>query len=103
MTNATELLHAYGYAVVLSLLFQVSAWAKCFVGEMYGPAEISGGVLLSWRVWFIACAAYWLGFLVVFLTRRQNPPVWRVFYTGLGFPALFIAAAIFVPRVYGAD
>ena len=104
MTRIGELLHWSGYGVVLSLMFQVSAWVVCFFnGSMYGPAQVSGGVLLNWRVWFISCAAYWLGFLGVFLTRRQRPPPWRVLYTGLGFPALFIAAAILVPRVYGAD
>jgi hypothetical protein len=104
MTRTAEQLHSYGYAVKLSLVFQMIAWGKCFVdGSMYGPAEISGGVLFNWRVWFISCAAYWLGFLAVFLTRRQNPTVWRVLYTGLGFPPLFIAAALLVPRIYGAD
>ena len=104
MTKTAELLHSYGYALVLSLMFQVTAWGKCFVdGQMYGPTEIIGGWLFNWRVWFISCAAYWLGFLVVFLTRRQNPLVWRVAYTGLAFPALFTAAALLVPRLYGAD
>lgn len=106
MTNNQELLHSYGYALVLSLMFQVSAWAMCFF-KMYmwehGPAEVSGGVLINWRVWFISCSLYWLGFLVVFLTRRENPSVWRVLYTGLAFPALFIAAASLFPRFYGAD
>jgi len=104
LTKTQELLHSYGYALVLSLMFQVSAWALCFInGSRYGPAEISGGVLLNWRVWFISCGVYWVGFLVMFLTRRQNPPVWRAIYTGLGFPALFITAALLVPRIYGAD
>ncbi len=104
MTKATEMFHSYGYAVVLALMFQSSAWAACFIaGSMYGPAEVSGGVLLNWRVWFISCAIYWLGFLAVFLTKRQHPPLWRVLYAGLGFPALFIAAALLVPRLYGAD
>jgi hypothetical protein len=104
MTKSTELVHSYGYALVLSLVFQVSAWAMCFAnGSMYGPAEISGGALLNWRVWFISCGVYWLGFLAVFLTQREQPSVWRVVYTGLGFFVLFVAAAFFVPRVYGAD
>ncbi len=103
MTNTKELLHSYGYALVLSLMFQVSAWAMCFANQMYDPAEIRGGVLLNWRVWFMSCGSYWLGFLVVFLTRRQSPTVWRVLYTGLGFFALFIAAAVLVPRIYGAN
>ena len=104
MTKSTQLFHSYGYAVVLSLMFQVSAWAVCFVnGSMYGPAEISGGILLNWRAWFISCGVYWLGFLGVFLTRRQGPSAWRVLYTGLGFPALFIAVAFLVPRVYGVE
>ena len=104
MTKSTQLLHSYGYAVILSLMFQVAAWAKCFVGgSMYGPVEISGGMLLNWRVWFISCGVYWLGFLAVFLTRRQSPSAGRVLYTGLGFPTLFIATALLVPRVYGLD
>ena len=103
MTKSTQLLRGYSYAVNLSLMFQVSAWARCFVNGMYGPPEISGGTLLNWRTWFISCGLYWLGFLGIFLTRRENPPAWRVIYTGLAFPALFIAAALVVPRVYGVD
>ena len=104
MTKTKELLHSYGYALVLSLMFQVSAWAMCFFnGSMYGPAEVSGGVLLNWRVWFISCGLYWLGFLGLFLPQRQNPSVWRVLYSGLAFPVLFIAAALLVPRIYGAN
>jgi hypothetical protein len=103
MTKTKELLHSYGYAVVLSLMFQVSAWAMCFVnGSMYAPAEINGAVLLNWRVWLISCGLYWLGFLGVFLPQRQNPTVWRVLYAGLGFPVLFAAAALLVPRMYKA-
>jgi len=103
MTNTKELLHSYGYALFLSLMFQVSAWAMCFINQMHEPAEISGGVLLNWRVWFISCGLYWLGFLPVFLTRRENPSAWRVLYTGLGFPVLFIAAALVVLRIYGTN
>jgi hypothetical protein len=103
MTNSFQLLHSYGYALVLSLMFQVTAWVKCFVdGSIYGPAEINGGLLFNWRVWLISCALYWLGFLAVFLLRRQNPSVWRVLYTGLAFPVLFTAGALFIPRFYGA-
>ncbi len=104
MTKSTELLHSYGYALVLSLMFQLTAWGKCFVdGSMYGPAELSAGLVFNWRVWFASCAVYWLGFLAVFLTRRQSPSIWRVVYTGLAFPALFTAAALLSPRFYGAN
>ena len=106
MTNSKELLRSYAYALVLSLMFQVSAWAMCFFSGCrfeHEPAEVSGGVLINLRVWFIACSLYWLGFLAVFLTRRETPSVWRVLYTGLAFPALLIAAALLVPRFYGAD
>lgn len=103
MTKTRELLHSYGYALVLTLMFQGSTWAMCFVNGMYGPPEISGGVLLNWRTWFISCGLYWLGFLGIFLTRRDNPPAWRVLYTGLAFPAMFVAAALLIPRAYGVD
>ena len=106
MANSKELLHSYGYALVLSLMFQVSAWAmgcsKMYMWE-HRPAEVIGVVLINWRVCRISCSLYWLGFLAVFLTRRENPSVWRVLYTGLAFPALFIAAALLVPRFYSAD
>lgn len=104
MTKTGELLHSYRYTVVLGLMFQVSAWAICFFnGSMYGPAETSGGVLLNWRVWFISCGLYWLGFLMVFLPQRQNPTTWRVLYTALGFPVMFVAAALLVPAIYGTN
>jgi len=85
-------------------MFQVSAWAMCFIGgSMYGPAEVSGGILLNWRVWFSSCGIYWLGFLAVFLTQRVEPSLWRLLYVGLAFPVLFVMAGFLVPRFLGVD
>jgi hypothetical protein len=105
VTNNKELLHSYGYALVLSLMFQVSAWVMCLFNMPmeHEPVRVSGWILINLRMWFISCSLYWLGFLAVFFTRRENPSIWRVLYTGLAFPALFIAVASLVPRFYGAD
>jgi hypothetical protein len=102
MTNNKELLHSYGSALVLSLMFQVSGWVMCLLNMPmeHSIVEVSW-ILLNMRMWFISCCLYWLGFLAVFFTRRENPSVWRVLYTGLAFPALFIAVASLVPRFYG--
>ena len=68
---------------------------------MYGPAEVSGGMVLNWRVWTLSCSAFWFGFLLVFLTRRESPSPWRLLYTALAFPILFITAACLVANIYG--
>lgn len=106
MANNKELLRSYSYALVLSLMFQVSAWAMClsrtYLWE-HGPVGAGTEALITWRVFRVSCSLYWLGFLAVYLTRRESPSAWRVLYTGLAFPTLFIAATALVPRLYGDD
>ncbi len=97
---------SYDPALVLSLMFQLSAWLMCFFNDCtyrYDSADLASPMVLNWRTWFISCGVYWLGFLVVFLTQRRRPAAWRRLYTGVAFPCLFIAAAFLVRRFYGAD
>ena len=102
MAKSIHVPKSYGFALILSLMLQVSSWLICFVaGSMYGPAEVSGGMVLNWRVWTLSCSAFWLGFLLVFVTRRESPSLWRLLYTGLAFPILFITAAYLVANIYG--
>jgi hypothetical protein len=102
MRQAINIPRSYGYAVVLALMFQVSAWLLCAVHQSgSGEAETSDGIALNWRTWIISTCIYWLGFVAVFLTKREGPSLWRLVYTGLAFPVLFVAAARVVATVYG--
>ena len=104
MAASIHIPRSYGFGLALSLMFQISAWVMCFFnGSLYGPAEVSGGFLLNWRAWFLSVGTYWFSFLALYLTRRENPSVWRVIYVALSFPALFITAAYLVPRFFGVN
>ncbi len=102
MKRAINIPRSYGYAVVLGLMFQASAWLLCAVHQAgSGQSEISGGIALNWRTWTISTCLYWFGFLAVFMTKREGPSLWRLVYTGLAFPVLFVAAARLVATLYG--
>jgi hypothetical protein len=104
MAKSTHIPQPYGDALVLSLVFQVLAWLACFIAApTFRFAGSSDEFLLNWRSWIISCSVFWFGFLVVFLTQREQPSRWRLLYVRYGFLFLFFVAAFTVPRIYGAD
>jgi hypothetical protein len=93
---------SYGHAILLSFFFQLATWELCLMEQSpTGEAVVSDGMAFNWRVWFISCSVFWLGFLIVFLSKRERPSLWRVIYAGLAFPVLFVTVAFIVAKKYG--